>query len=126
LIGVLRRHNGGTVDVSHPARTRRWRSKIGRKSRAGGHAADTSDEATPKVRRGRRAKYASYRRAGESRQNGRPKPQQQPVSGGPTPPSSKMIAFAKRLAKDKRATLPSGYDNDFEICRRFLDQHAGR
>jgi DNA topoisomerase-3 len=30
------------------------------------------------------------------------------------------------LARDKRATLPSGYDKDFDICRRFLDQHAGR
>jgi hypothetical protein len=37
-----------------------------------------------------------------------------------------MVAFAERLAKDKRATLPSGYDKDFYICRRFLDHHAGR
>jgi hypothetical protein len=37
-----------------------------------------------------------------------------------------MVAFAERLAKDKRAALPSGYDKDFDICRRFLDQHAGR
>ena len=44
----------------------------------------------------------------------------------PTPPTSRMVAFAERLAKDKKATLPSGYDKDFEICRRFLDQHAGR
>jgi len=36
-----------------------------------------------------------------------------------------MVAFAKRLAKDKWATLPSGYDKDFDICLRFLDQHAG-
>jgi hypothetical protein len=37
-----------------------------------------------------------------------------------------MVAFAERLAKNKRATLPSGYDKDFDICRRFIDQHAGR
>jgi hypothetical protein len=37
-----------------------------------------------------------------------------------------MVAFAERLARDKKATLPSGYARDFEICRRFLDQHAGR
>ena len=48
------------------------------------------------------------------------------VSGRPTPPTRRMVAFAKRLAKDKRATLPPGYDKDFDICRRFLDQHAGR
>src|SRR5262249_48756995 len=49
-----------------------------------------------------------------------------PESYRPTPPTSRMVAFAERLAKDKRATLPSGYDKDFDICRRFLDQHAGR
>jgi hypothetical protein len=37
-----------------------------------------------------------------------------------------MVVFAERLAKDKRGTLPPGYDKDFDICRRFLDQHAGR
>ena len=44
LITVLRQHNGGTVDLSQPAplRTRRGRSQVGRKSRAGGHAAATS------------------------------------------------------------------------------------
>jgi hypothetical protein len=36
-----------------------------------------------------------------------------------------MVAFAERLAEDKRMTLPSGYDKDFDICRHFLDQHAG-
>ena len=35
-----------------------------------------------------------------------------------------MVAFAERLAKDKKATLPSGYAKDFEICRRFLDQRG--
>jgi hypothetical protein len=37
-----------------------------------------------------------------------------------------MVAFAERLAKDKHASLPSGYDKDFDICRGFLDQHLGR
>jgi hypothetical protein len=37
-----------------------------------------------------------------------------------------MVAFAERLAKDKKATLPSDYANDFDICRHFLDQHAAR
>jgi hypothetical protein len=37
-----------------------------------------------------------------------------------------MVAFAEKLAKEKRADLPAGYAKDFEICRRFLDDHAGR
>jgi GH25 family lysozyme M1 (1,4-beta-N-acetylmuramidase) len=37
-----------------------------------------------------------------------------------------MVAFAQRIAKDKNAKLPSGYEHDFELCRQFLDQYAGR
>jgi DNA topoisomerase-3 len=58
LITVLRRHNGATVDLSQPApyRTRRGRSKLGRKSRFGGHAAANTDAATPKSHRPRKVK----------------------------------------------------------------------
>jgi DNA topoisomerase-3 len=120
LITVLRQHNGGAVDLSQltPLRSRRGRSKVGRKSRAGGRAAATTDEATPKSHGPRRVKNGR-------RQDGCPEPKR-PASGRPTPPTTRMVAFAERLAKDKRATLPSGYDKDFDICRRFLDQHAGR
>jgi DNA topoisomerase-3 len=126
LIVVLRHHTGGTLDLSeraHP-RTGRGRSKR-RRSRAGGQAAANTDGSKPKSRRRHSAKYGSHPPTGERRQSGRPEPQR-PKSDRPTPPTSKMVAFAERLAKDKRAALPSGYDNDFDICRRFLDQHAGR
>jgi len=127
LITVLRQHNGGTVDLSQPAplRTKRGRSKNGRKSRAGGHAAATPDEAKPKSRRPRKAKNRSHQQMGERRHDGRPEPKL-PTSGRPTPPTTRMVAFAERFAKDKRVSLPSGYSKDFDICRRFLDQHAGR
>ncbi|MEQ1695634.1 MAG: hypothetical protein ABL901_07315 [Hyphomicrobiaceae bacterium] len=46
-----------------------------------------------------------------------------PPSQSAKPPTEKMVAFAQRLAKDKSASLPRGYDSDFEICRRFLDQN---
>ena len=46
------------------------------------------------------------------------------MSDGAKPPTERMVAFAQRLAKDKRAALPKGYDTDFTICRQFLDQHA--
>jgi DNA topoisomerase-3 len=61
----------------------------------------------------------------ERKQGGHPEPKR-PTSGRPTPPTARMVAFAERLAKDKKATLPSGYAKDFDICRRFLDQHATR
>jgi DNA topoisomerase-3 len=127
LITVLRQHNGATVDLSQPAphRTRRGRSKVGRRNRSGAHAAATTDAETPKSRRPRRVKKASRQQMSVRKQDGCPEPTRR-ASRRPTPPTGRMVAFAKRLAKDKRAILPSGYDNDFAICRRFLDQHAGR
>jgi hypothetical protein len=35
-----------------------------------------------------------------------------------------MVAYAKSLAGNKKIRLPPGCTQDFEICRRFLDQHA--
>ncbi len=32
--------------------------------------------------------------------------------------------YAKSLASSKRVPLPARYDQDFDICRRFLDQHS--
>src|SRR5215467_13745408 len=62
---VLRRHNGATVDLTQPAPhcTRRGRSKVGRKSRSGGHAAATTVAATPKSHRPRRIMKASHQRS---------------------------------------------------------------
>jgi hypothetical protein len=42
------------------------------------------------------------------------------------PPTDGMVAFAEKLAKEKRVDLPAGYAKDFETCRRFLDYHTGR
>jgi DNA topoisomerase III len=127
LITVLRQHNGSTVDLSQPAplRTKRGRSPVGRKRRGGRHSATTPGEATPRSHRPRRGKNAPPQQLGERRQDGRHE-LKRPTSGRPLPPTTRMVAFAERLARDKRATLPSGYDKDFDICRRFLDQHAGR
>jgi len=35
-------------------------------------------------------------------------------------PTDRMVAFAERLAREKRVDLPAGYAKDFEICCRFL------
>jgi DNA topoisomerase III len=35
-----------------------------------------------------------------------------------------MVAYAQSLARDKKVTLPEGYERDFKACRRFLDEHA--
>ena len=39
-------------------------------------------------------------------------------------PTDKMVAYARSLARSKKVTLPEGYQQDFNACRRFLDEHA--
>ncbi|MEO1610731.1 MAG: hypothetical protein AAFR90_15710, partial [Pseudomonadota bacterium] len=51
-------------------------------------------------------------------------PSSQASPGHTKPPTDKMIAFAQSLAQRKQAELPSDYDRNFEVCRRFLDQHT--
>ena len=84
-----------------------------------------ADGVNPIVRRPRRAKRPAHQKVERTNGNGAFVPVR-PTSSRSTPPTSKMVAFAERLAKDKRAELPTGYDKDFEVCRRFLDQHVGR
>jgi len=43
---------------------------------------------------------------------------------GGAPPTAKMVAYAKSLAGNKKVKLPPNYAQDFETCRRFLDQHS--
>ena len=126
LISVLRQHSGGTVDLNHPApgRAKRGRLKVSRKARTDGPVATRAGAERTKNRRPRRAKIASQQPQGDRRQDPSGKPGR-PSSAHSTAPTSRMVAFAERLAKDKRAALPTGYDEDFEICRRFLDQYAG-
>ena len=45
--------------------------------------------------------------------------------GAARAPTTKMIAFAKDLAKRKSVDLPEGWDSDSSVCRAFLDEHAG-
>ena len=43
------------------------------------------------------------------------------------PPTPKMVAFARTLAKQKGLKrLPKGVASDFQTCREFLDKHAVR
>lgn len=40
-------------------------------------------------------------------------------------PTDKMVSYARQLANRKRIELPFGFDADFDVCKRFLDEHAG-
>ena len=109
LIKVLCQHSGSTVDLgkSTSAKTKKRRVRFAAKPAL--DAPGTRHRTSPKSRFPRKSKRVVPTQAS---------------AGSSKPPTDKMIAFAQRLAKDKQADLPSGYDKNFEVCRRFLDQHA--
>ena len=142
VIAILARHTGQRVELEKPApfpaAQKRGRGSVpgDRKPRRKITTA-TGDEvaaAKPKARRPRTVQAAKpglrQRETAPrppSREPTRSRPgEPRPAPAKASPPTEKMVAFAKRLATDKKAALPAGFDRDFEICRRFLDQHAGR
>ena len=117
LITVLRQHTGALVNLSQLAETRRGRRKVQSKRNVDKASTRTSETAglKRKPRRSRKSKINAPK-DGETR----------PPRASTAPPTTRMVAFAEKLAKDKKVGLPPGYARDFEICRRFLDDHAGR
>lgn len=41
-------------------------------------------------------------------------------------PSDKQIAYAQKLAREKKLRLPAGYQSDWRICRDFIDTALGK
>jgi len=46
--------------------------------------------------------------------------------GNAKPPSDKQIAFAQKLSREKNLRLPDGFQQDWRICRDFIDQALGK
>jgi DNA topoisomerase-3 len=132
LIDVLRRHNGTTVDLSQPAPQsgRRTGPALARQKRRTGRGAAGAAVRSP-ARKAHKAKTGKSEKAvtpasatASTKRNGAPRsPEGSKRAEGPT---ERMVAFARKLAKDKHASLPPDYESDFDVCRRFLDQHSGR
>src|SRR3954447_26716626 len=118
LIEVLRGQPGSTVDLGLATATT---SRGRRQSRA--------------VRRPNKGPSAA--RASRQQRSAEPEdptspmtdkgpevPANRPAKARGSPPTAKMVAYAKSLAGNKKIRLPPGCTQDFETCRRFLDQHA--
>jgi DNA topoisomerase-3 len=118
LIEVLRGYPGSTVDLSlATAAAGRGR----RQPRAAGRRRLSKEPSA--------ARASCQRRSAKHAQPPAPvviAPQKVPHHSGKTGalPTAKMVAYAKSLAENKKVKLPMGYAQDFETCRRFLDQHA--
>ena len=119
LIDVLRGYTGALVDLSRPVPTATSRGRGRARTKRNADKAQTDWGSTrlwAKSRRARKTKSATANGGATTRA----------TAARSAPPTDRMVAFAEKLAKDKRMDLPAGYATDFEICRCFLDDHTGR
>ena len=134
LISILRKHNGATVELEQvsSARTRHGTGRSERTGRMQRKQPSSAVTAKSKSRRPRNPKTATPRPAKEeikkpmrptTRSSARTSARSSAVTRSQAPTAA-MISFAERLARDKRIAPPSRYDQDFDTCRRFLDEHS--
>ena len=117
LIDALLKRSSGTVDLATstlPRRRGRRRPSGQAESRA-----KLSDTKTVRSRRGAQAAQASTAKPAVSAASAHAEGAVRSKA-----PSDKMVAYARNLARSKKVTLPEGYQQDFNACRRFLDEHA--
>ncbi len=116
LIRSLQKQSSGKVDLQGFAQFRR----SGRHRHSERTRSRTSTEDVKGIRGRRRStnSRASTKKRSASVESA-------PVAGNyGKAPTAKMVAYAQSLARRKSAALPDGYEQDFDACRRFLDEHA--
>ena len=118
LIGVLRQRRGsGTVNLEAVPAKPEPRKHRSRKTAA----KDGTAEAKPSRRKPPSDKPKRARKTKAAR----PETAHVPApASAPRAPTVRMVAYAEKLAKAKKLPLPVGYSQDFQACRRFLDQHG--
>jgi DNA topoisomerase-3 len=117
LIGVLRGHPGNTIDLSLATVTT---SRGRRQPRA--QRRTSKGPSAPRAPRQRRSSKPG--RSAAPTEIAPTSVPSRPIKTGGSPPTAKMVAYAKSLAKNKKVKLPPRYAQDFETCRRFLDQYS--
>ncbi len=117
IIAVLQNHGAGRIDldVAEPTPSRRGVRRTQGKRR------EPAPDAKPQGARRRSARAPAPDGVGAEATNP-VTPSRSGTSGGA--PTAKMLAYARSLASNRNLALPPGYDQDFAICRQFLDQHA--
>jgi DNA topoisomerase-3 len=118
LIAVLRNRSGGTVNLeAAPAKPERPK----RRTRGSSRSTKEDTGAKPSRRRTTSGKPKRTRKAKPAAAEAAP---EKPSARRKAAPTVRMVAYAEKLAKSKKVPLPPGYDQDFQACRRFLDQHG--
>ena len=117
LIGALLQRGRGAVNLAAAhakpgPRQRRSRKAVAAKDETAATKLSGRKAASPKPKRPRRVKAAQAGSAPETSATMR------------AAPTARMVAYAEKLAKTKKLPLPPGYAQDFQTCRRFLDQYG--
>lgn len=131
LIGVLVGGRGVTVDLGVPAAKGRFTKRRAaatpgaRRRTRTAPAGEPDAGAPPKARRPRKAKAAPVEApVAVAASAAPPEKTDGPERPRRKEPTEKMVAFARSLAERKGIELPPPCVQDFDQCRRFLDQHA--
>ena len=117
LIDALLKRSSGTVDLATSTLPRRPGRR--RPSGQAGSRAKLNDTKTVRSRRGAQAAQVSTAKPVASAASAHAEGAVRSKA-----PTDKMVAYARNLARSKKVTLPEGYQQDFNACRRFLDEHA--
>ncbi len=116
LIGVLQQSGTSTVKLEAVSAKPEPRKRRSRKAAAAKHDTRAKPSrrkaASAKPKRLSKSKAAQAGTAAET------------AAAARAAPTARMIAYAEKLAKTNRLPLPPGYAQDFQTCRRFLDQYG--
>ena len=118
LIQVLQRHTGGSVHINSPTS-----AKSGRRRKPTGSRGAGSGSSGQKTR-GRKKQITARASKTETAAGVTPNQSNTTMGNSSSSPTDKMKSFAVSLSGKLGVKLPKGYDQDFSICRKFLDQHA--
>jgi DNA topoisomerase-3 len=116
LIGVLLQHGRGAVNLAAAPAKPEPRKRRSRR------AAAAKDETAG--RKPFRRKAASAPKRPRTGKAGQARNDPETSAGVRVAPTARMVAYAEKLAKTKKLPLPPGYAQDFQACRRFLDQYG--
>ena len=117
LIGVLQQRGSSTVNLEAVPAKPEPRKRRSRKAAA---AKDETAAAKPSRRKAASAKPKRLSKSKAPQAGTAP----ETAAAARATPTVRMVAYAEKLAKAKRLPLPPGYAQDFQACRRFLDQYG--
>ena len=106
--------------VKDPAVTAWWEQQLSEIAEEGADAEVFMQKMT-----GWMSKLVANTNPEQFRQAAKANPRKQ-QDGKKHPPSKKMMALAKKLAKERKIKPPRGYTQSFKITRQLLDKQLGK